>query len=184
MRFVDFYGDILVEARTMGNEKFNWVAENLPNWLFDELYLKPEIIKSLPNMDQFSTYVGSTIKKSPNSSDLVSNLSLLESFLHRLDQKESANFIRKVLETFPKIKAKILRFGKPEITTPGKRGRKLGSKNKPKSIGLDVDIVKTPKIQKEPQITQPEVQIEPEITQPEVQITPKRAGRQIGRAHV
>lgn len=168
MRFIDYFEDLLVEGRTMANEKFEWVTNNLGNWLFNELYLKPDLIKSLPNIDQFRTYVGSTIKKSsPTESDLVENLYLLETFLNRLDQKESANFIRTVIKTFPNIAVKILRYGKPE-PTGSKRGRPAGSKNKPKfPSDINVDITTRP---------EPEV-IEPQITEPEVQVTPKRAGR-------
>ena len=130
MKFFYFYQDILTEARTMATDKFAWVAENMGDWLYDELYKRPDIIKSLPNIDQFSTYVGSTIKKTPSANDLVENLWLMDTFLNRLDQKESANFIKSVLTSFPSIVSKILRYGKPEPT--GKRGRPAGSKNKPK----------------------------------------------------
>ena len=166
MKFLLFYSDLLSEARMMGNEKFDWVASNMGNWLFDELFANPDKIQSLPNMDQFSTWVSSKIKKTPTSTDLVDNLDLMETFLHRLDPKESSAFIKSVISTFPVILNKITRYGKPEVM--GKRGRPMGSKNKPKPDMLGVDILKT--VRPVQTITQI-----PQEPQPEVE--PKRRGR-------
>jgi len=163
VKFFYFYEDFLTEARTMASNKFTWVAENMGDWLYDELYKSPEIIKGLPNIDQFSTYVGSTIKKTPTTNDLVENLWLMDTFLNRLDQKDSANFIKSVLKTFPKILGKISRYGKPESS--GKRGRPMGSKNKPKTKFVDdLDVT----------VTKPTTEPSPEV---EIPKTAKKVGR-------
>ena len=154
MKFSYYYNELLTEARTMATDKFYWVAENMGDWLFDELHRNPNVIQALPNMDQFKTYVGTTIKKTPTTNDLVENLWLMDTFLNRLNPKDSANFIKSVLISFPKIKGKILRFGKPEAI--GKRGRPVGSKNKPKEKTLPDDAVDITPTEK------PQVNVQPE----------------------
>jgi hypothetical protein len=51
MKFFLFYEDLLSEARLMSDEKFDWIVKNLGEWLFEELYSKPQLINSLPNME-------------------------------------------------------------------------------------------------------------------------------------
>lgn len=138
MKFFLFYDDLLSEARMMSDEKFDWIVNNIGDWLFEELYSKPQLINSLPNMDQFKTFVRyKTTEKADTDSDLVGALHRIGDFLNMLNPKESQNFIKSVSSTFPKIAAKILRFGKPEPT--GKRGRPAGSKNKIKDIEPEID---------------------------------------------
>lgn len=164
MKFFYFYEDLIAEARTMADDKFSWIAENIGNWLFDELFSKPNLISSLPNMDQFKTYVRTSIKKlDVDPSEMVQNLHLMDTFLNRLDKKESANFIKEVVKLFPNISAKIQRYGKPE-PTGGKRGRPIGSKNKPKSEPLNIDVIKTTvKPKSEPQQELPTKRGRPKI---------------------
>lgn len=138
MKFFLFYDDLLSEARMMSDEKFDWIVNNIGDWLFEELYSKPQLINSLPNMDQFKTFVRyKTTEKADTDSDLVGALHRIGDFLNMLNPKESQNFIKSVSSTFPKIAAKILRFGKPEPT--GKRGRPAGSKNRIKDIEPEID---------------------------------------------
>jgi hypothetical protein len=136
MKFFNFFDDLLIEARMISDEKFNYFTQNISGWLFDELYMNPERINLLPNIDQFKTYVRSTINKVPTNAELVENLTLLETFLDRLNPKESQQFIKQVLKLFPTIMSKFNRFGKPELS--GKRGRPFGLKNKPKPEPKDV----------------------------------------------
>jgi hypothetical protein len=153
MKFFLFYEDILSEARMMSDEKFDWIVNNLGDWLFEELYSRPQFVNSLPNIEQFKTFVKyKTTEKADSESDLVAALDRLGDFLNMLSPKESQNFIKSVSATFPQIGAKILRYGKPEST--GKRGRPAGSKNKfkDKETKIDSNIAPEPK---RPEIQQP-----------------------------
>ncbi len=156
MKFFLFYEDLLSEARLMSDEKFDWIVKNLGEWLFEELYSKPQLINSLPNMEQFRTFVKfKTTEKANTDSELVGALYRLGDFLNMLSPKESQTFIKSVSSTFPKIASKILRYGKPEPT--GKRGRPAGSKNKEKQFEPEIktDIAFIPKKQQIPQPSEP-----------------------------
>lgn len=156
MKFFLFYEDLLSEARLMSDEKFDWIVNNLGEWLFEELYSQPQLINSLPNMDQFKTFVKyKTTEKADTDSDLVGALYRISDFLNMLSPKESQNFIKSVSSTFPKVAAKISRFGKPEKT--GNRGRPAGSKNRIKDLEpeIDTNISLEPKKQEIPQPSEP-----------------------------
>lgn len=167
MKFFEIYEDFIYEARLISDEKFEWIVKNLGDWLFTELYSKPQLINSLPFIEQFKTFVKhKTTEKKDSDEDLVSALYRIDDFLNLMNPKQSQEFIKKVIDIFPIIGLKISRFGKPE--TSGKRGRPFGSKNKIQKVDYqtepELDITKG---RPSPQID------EPQITQSE----PKRRGR-------
>lgn len=156
MKFNLFYEDLLSEARMMSDDKFDWIVSKMGDWLFDELYSKPQLVKSLPNIDQFRTFVKyKTTDKADTDADLVESLNNMSDFLNMLSPKDSQNFIKSVQATFPNISAKISRFGKPE--KKGNRGRPAGVKNKPKDFKPQINptITFEPKKQETPQPSEP-----------------------------
>lgn len=132
MKFLYFYEDILTEARSMSDEKFEWITKNLGEWLFNDLVEKPVLVNSIPGIERFKNYLKvRTTEKANSDEDIVSALDRLEDFLNMLSPRDSQTMIKAIMEKFPNVRYKISRFGKPELTG-SKRGRKPGSKNKPK----------------------------------------------------
>lgn len=166
MKFFDFYTDLISEARYSSDEKFDWIASKMESWLFDKMVSAPYLIKSMKWAPKFREYIkNNTREPFETDSNLVMALDHIEDFLQSLSKRDSQDVIKDIMISFPDIKAKISRFGKPEVA--GKRGRPVGSKNIPKvDRGLDIDISLS-----SPKISEPEVSDEPIMT------SPKRAGR-------
>lgn len=167
MKFFSFYNDLLIEARYSTDEKFNWMASKMESWLFDKFFANPKLMRSMRWVPKFREYIkNNTNSEYETDSNLVMALDHIEDFLQSLSKRDSQDIIKEIGFTFPDIKQKIARFGRPE--EPGKRGRPLGSKNKPKEPSSDdINIEKT--------IEKPEV-IKPEVTEPVRTSTP-RVGR-------
>lgn len=145
MKFFYFYEDLLTEARYASDEKFEWILSNLEGWLFEKLFSNPIAIRNLKFYNPFRTYLQqNTNEKIDSDSDIVMAIDQLKFFLNSLNKNESQKILSDIFEKFPDLKTKALRFGKPEPT--GKRGRPVGSKNKPKTepkIEPEIDIMKT-----------------------------------------
>lgn len=166
MKFLDFYTDIISEARYSSDEKFDWIASKMESWLFDKMVSAPYLMKGMKWAPKFREYIkNNTREPFETDSNLVMALDHIEDFLQSLSKRDSQDVIKDIMISFPEIRAKISRFGKPEVA--GKKGRPAGSKNSPKiDKGLDIDVsLSTPKI------SEPEISIDPSP------VTPKRAGR-------
>ena len=165
MKFFYFYDDLIIEGRMLSAEKFTWISEKIGDWLFGELFGNPQKVQSLPFFEQFKNFLKkNTTEKIDTNSQIVMALHYLKDFLNQMEPKDSQFFIKKVSIDYPTIAQKILRFGKPE--EPGKRGRPMGSKNKPKKDLYEPNILTTPK-----KISEPSTEIQP------TQIEPKKRGR-------
>ena len=145
MKFFHFYEDLLTEAKYTSDEKFDWILSNIEGWLFEKLFSNPIAIRNLKFYNPFRTYLQqNTNEKIDSDSDIVMSIDQLKFFLNSLKKNESQKILSDIFEKFPDLKAKASRFGKPEPT--GKRGRPVGSKNKPKTepkIEPEIDIMKT-----------------------------------------
>lgn len=167
MKFFEIYEDFIYEARLISDEKFDWIIQNLGDWLFEELYSRPQLVNSLPYLEEFKTFIKyKTTEKKDSDEDLVSALYRIDDFLNLMPAKQSQDFIKSVSTTFPKIAFKISRFGKPE--TLGKRGRPFGAKNKIKKVDY----------RPEPELDITKGKIEPQTIKPTLsQSEPKKRGR-------
>jgi hypothetical protein len=166
MKFFDFYTDLISEARYSSDEKFDWIASKMENWLFDKMVGAPYLMKGLRWAPKFREYIkNNTREPYETESNLVMALDHIEDFLQSLSKRDSQDVIKDIMISFPDIRAKISRFGKPEVA--GKRGRPAGSKNTPKTDReFDVDVTLS-----KPKISEPEVSSDP------ISVTPKRIGR-------
>lgn len=135
MKFFAFYEDLINEARYYSDEKFNWVASNIGDWIFDSVVQTPALIKSLPLKSKFEEYVSSSSSKPiTKNEDLILSMSFMESFLNSLSQGEAQKFVKESMERYPLVKSKISNYLKRDIdlTVQKRRGRPPGVKNKPK----------------------------------------------------
>lgn len=169
MKFFEYYEDLIAENRRYSDDKFEAIAKKMPNWLLDEFGSKPSAVISMPMYSEFRKYLLNKGEQINNEEDVILGFSALEDWLNEIDAKTSQKFLTLVGQRFPAVGEKIKRWDKPEGWTPGKRGRKPGSKNKPKSDFADLSM--TTVTMDEPQVVQPE---EPEMT---LSLEPKRRGR-------
>jgi|688.fasta_scaffold00014_112 hypothetical protein len=187
MRFLNYFQDYITEARYYSDEKFNWVASNMGSWILDSTIDNPVKIQSLPMLQEFQSWLSTnTTKATKSSDDLVLATDYIDSFLNSLSPRDAQNFIKTAMERFPIVKTKIANYLKDEIqdNIGKKRGRPLGSKNKPKIDLNDPSIKVIRRLKPAPQepvqdiskdlppVTPPSV-----IDQPEVEISTPRRGR-------
>lgn len=166
MKLQEFYSDFLFEARYLSDEKFECVVNNMGDWLFEIFYRRPNLVKSLPFYNEFKSFLKSnTTEKSETDEEIVFALNRIGDFLNMLSAKDSQKFIKDITSTFPNLTEKINRCGKPEST--GKRGRPVGSRNKPKD---------QPQIKPVPK-PEPEIDFEKPIQKLDVVEPSRGAGR-------
>ena len=71
-----------------------------------------------------------------NEEDIILGFDNLESWLNEMDSRLSQRFLTQVSQRYPAIANKIKFWNRPDDWKPSGRGRKPGSKNKPKSDDL------------------------------------------------
>jgi hypothetical protein len=160
----------------------DWIIDNLGDWLF-ELYVdNPESnIKSIPGYSEYIQWLPKVEGKDyeNNSQDVVWTLPNSYSvFLNEKNEYKIHELVKKTEERYPTIKDKISRFGKAEKNPGEKRGRKKGTKNKPKGNLTPIsNVVKptvvSPVMKSEPIITNPET-TEPEVSKKEPGVRGKK----------
>lgn len=169
MRFLNYFQDYITEARYYSDEKFKWVASNIGSWILDSTIDNPVKIASLPMLEEFKKWLSTNTTKSTKSNDdIILATDYLENFLNILNQRDAQNFIKTAMERFPIVRTKIANYLKNDIqdTIGKRRGRPLGSKNKPR-IDLNDPSIKVIKRMK-PVPTEPV----PDISRTTEPVTP------------
>jgi hypothetical protein len=150
MKFLDFYYDLITEARHFSNEKQEYIVKNIGELLFNELINSPKKVRSLPEIGRFESYLKTkTNNKIGSDEDIVYQLpddygNWLESF--PIDS--FSKIINRIFLDFPNIKKRIDNFNKPirdPNLPPSRRGRPPGSKSAPKPITFSREISRTKK---------------------------------------
>lgn len=178
MRFLNYFQDFISEARYYSDEKFNWVAGNMGEWILNSTIDNPIKISALPYLSEFKSWLSTnTVKPHQTNDDIILATDYIENFLNFLPQKDAQKFVKEAMERFPIVKAGIVNYLKPELEkkVTGRRGRPPGAKNKPKSV-LDLPgtrIIKRSKIDEPVIIPKIEKQTEPEIVEPSIDDTPQ-----------
>lgn len=181
MKFFLLYDDLLTEGKYFSDEKFEWVSKNIGGWIFEDVVNNSARILGLPFFDVFKRWLEEfTQAKTKTNDDMaIATEEHIANFLNELDKKQSQNFFRIASERFPKVKQGILSYGKPE-RVPGevRRGRKPGTKNKPKINLSDpsLKIIKRTKLAPEP-VVEPEPMEIPSISEPNIEPSEKKMGR-------
>lgn len=137
MRFINYFKDFVNEARYFSDEKFDWVAKNMGEWILNSTIDNPIKITALPFLNEFKSWLSTnTTKPHKTNDDIILATDYLENFLNFLSQRDAQNFIKEAMIRFPLVKMGIVNYLKPELEkrVAGKRGRPPGSKNKPKSM--------------------------------------------------
>lgn len=168
MRFSDFYEDLITERRYT-DEKFDVISKKMANWLLDEFGDTPVAVVRMPMYSDFRKFLVDKGTNITNEEDVILGFEYLEDWLNTLDPRLSQKFLTMVSQRYPTIERKIKLWDKPENWSPGKRGRKPGSKNKPKFGSDDISIAPVATMSIEPSV-------EPEIGM-SVSSEPKRRGR-------
>lgn len=167
MRFYEFYEDLVSEARNYSDEKFEVVSKKMANWLLDEFAGAPGQVIRMPMYTEFKRYLLNKGVDAQNEEDVILGFDNLESWLNELDSRLSQRFLTQVSQRYPAIANKIKFWNRPDDWKPSGRGRKPGSKNKPKSDDLTFTQVS---------VSEPETMVpaKPETLTPS---EPKRRGR-------
>lgn len=192
MKFYGYFDDLLNEGKYFSDEKFDWVAKNIGEWIMDSTIEKPTNIRNLPMITQFKEYLVTNTKKPiQTDDDIILATDYLENFLNYITPRTAQAFIRDSMVRFPLVKSKIASYLKPQIEAviQKRRGRPLGSKNKPK-IDLNdpnIKIIKRFKPQEPVDITRTSVSMseptpepqtpEPVQVEPTTDIPTKKMGR-------
>ena len=125
-------------ARTYSDEKFDWITQNIGSWIVDQSAEDPKFKMKVQVLPEFRNYQMSaqfTLDSAPDK--LNAAMSGFENYLNRISRKSSNDFIKQVTDLSPEIKQKILSHGRPVGLGTGKRGRPVGSKNRPR-VPVDV----------------------------------------------
>lgn len=175
MRFLNYFQDYITEARYYSDEKFNWVAQNIGTWILDSTIETPSAIKNLPLLPQFKEWLASnTTKPTQTNDDIILATDYLDRFLNQLSPRDSQKFMKEAMERFPLVKSKIvsyLKTGKPspedtDISMGKRRGRPLGTKNKPKIDLSDPSIRIIKRVKPEEPVAQTQLPTEPVTVAP------------------
>ena len=51
------FNDLIKESRYVSDEKFDWIVNNLGDWLFDEFFNSPSKILKLNFYEKFKSYL-------------------------------------------------------------------------------------------------------------------------------
>ena len=194
MKFFQFYEDLVLEdrGRPMDSERFDKLTSLFGKYLFDEFASKPAQLSRVPMYSELKKYAISKQGPGEDANDvdqLVLMLSpdadeksnLIYDWLNTLPQLTAQKFMNSVSDMFPNIGEKKRYFEKPEGYQPSGRGRKRGSKNKPKTpIISRPPIVQEPVVVSEPVTSQePEVDLDFTLTEP-VSVEKGKRGRKPG----
>lgn len=194
MKFSQFYEDLVLEdrGRPMDPERFDKLTSLFGKYLFDEFASKPVQIARIPMYNELKKFAIS--KQGPGEDandvdqlvlmlapDAAEKSNLVYEWLNTLPQLTAQKFMNSVADMFPNIAEKKRYFEKPEGYQPSGRGRKRGSKNKPKTPVISRQpVVQEPTIPMEPVASQePEIDVDLTMTEP-VSVERGKRGRKPG----
>jgi phosphoenolpyruvate carboxylase len=120
------------EAKNYSKEKMEWIRERIGDWIADEIETNKTLLDRFTANKQLRTFLQSkNIRSNDPKETLVAAIRAgLGKFLNQIGHLPAFETLKDLQEHSDTLAQKISRFGKPE--EPGKRGRKPGSKNKPK----------------------------------------------------
>jgi hypothetical protein len=178
MKFTDFYEDLVVEeqGRPMSDEKFEALTTLMGKWIFDEVESKPNQVSRVPFFSELKQFAKDKSGPGENADDIDQLVlmiqpdpneqsNLMYDWLNQMPQLKAQKFMRSVQELFPNIATKVRYYDKPEGWQPSGRGRKIGSKNKPKTPRVEVPSISTSPVT--PTTVEPSLTVEPETSQTE-----------------
>jgi hypothetical protein len=166
MKFSHYYEELITERRYT-DDKFEVITKKMPNWLLDEFGGDPNMVVRMPMYSDFRKYLLDRGEDVTNNEDVILGFSYLEDWLNEIDGRLSQKFLTLISQRYPVISEKIKNWNKPDDWVKGPRGRKPGSKNKPKTGFADLSMTQT-------------MDVEPSMAptmEPSVSSEPKRRGR-------
>jgi len=131
MHSFDQYSRIY-EAKNYSKDKMEWIRERIGDWVADELESNRGILDRFAANKQLRTFLQSNNLRPTDPTENIAGAvrTGLGKFLNQIGHLLAFETIKDLQEHSETLAQRISRFGKPE--EPGKRGRKPGSKNKPK----------------------------------------------------
>ena len=158
MKLSHYYEELITERRYT-DEKFETITKKMPNWLLDEFGGDPNMVVRMPMYSDFRKYLLDRGEEIIDNEDVILGFSYLEDWLNEIDGRLSQKFLTLISQRYPIIAEKIKTWNRPDDWVRSTRGRKPGSKNKPKTGFADLSMTQT-------------MDIEPSVSD-----EPKRRGR-------
>jgi hypothetical protein len=172
--------------------KFFWVAKNMGEWLYYEVYYNDYDLNRLPFFDMYKFYLISKTNVNRSSREAVAKsfMDHYEDFLNVMDPQKSEDVIDEIKKRFPSIEQKISRYEKGDKNPDEKRGRKKKDKQPVVTSAIrngrtDIDVSKLKPISRNqstpefrPTSSEPETQSEP-ISDTSIE-TKKRGRKPLG----
>lgn len=166
MKFSDYYEELITERRYT-DDKFEAITKKMPNWLLDEFGGDPNMVVRMPMYSDFRKYLLDKGEEINDNEDVILGFSYLEDWLNEIDGGLSQKFLTLISQRYPIIAEKIKTWNRPDDWVRSTRGRKPGSKNKPKTGFADLSMTQTMDVEPSPIPTM----------EPSVSDEPKRRGR-------
>ncbi len=166
MKFSDYYEELITERRYT-DDKFEAITKKMPNWLLDEFGGDPNMVVRMPMYSDFRKYLLDKGEEINDNEDVILGFSYLEDWLNEIDGGLSQKFLTLISQRYPIIAEKIKTWNRPDDWVRSTRGRKPGSKNKPKTDFADLSMTQTMDVEPSPIPTM----------EPSVSDEPKRRGR-------
>jgi hypothetical protein len=166
MKFSDYYEELITERRYT-DDKFEAITKKMPNWLLDEFGGDPNMVVRMPMYSDFRKYLLDRGEEINDNEDVILGFSYLEDWLNEIDGGLSQKFLTLISQRYPIIAEKIKTWNRPDDWVRSTRGRKPGSKNKPKTDFADLSMTQTMDVEPSPIPTM----------EPSVSDEPKRRGR-------
>lgn len=127
---------VQTEGRYVSDDKFEWLASNMGKWIALDVANNPTRIQGLPFYDVFERWLAEyrNVRVRTDADMMAAAEQHLEDFMHTMEKKEAQEFLKNAILTYKTVKENIAKYGKPERdpNDAPKRGRKPGTKNKPK----------------------------------------------------
>lgn len=166
MKLSHYYEELITERRYT-DEKFETITKKIPDWLLDEFGGDPNMVVRMPMYSDFRKYLLDRGEEIIDNEDVILGFSYLEDWLNEIDGRLSQKFLTLISQRYPIIAEKIKTWNRPDDWVRSTRGRKPGSKNKPKTGFADLSMTQTMDIEPSPISTM----------EPSVSDEPKRRGR-------
>lgn len=148
MKFLNFYEDLIVEARFFTDEKYEFIINNIGDMLFAALLDSPSKVSEIPEIERFKNYLKTmTTEKITSMDDVAYNITYIGDWLKTFKDSEFSKIINGIFTKFPKIKVDVNNFKKPKRDPnlpPSRRGRPPGSKSEPKPKEFTRVLSRTP----------------------------------------
>lgn len=129
----DFAGfSRLDEAKKYAPEKMDWVRSRIGEWISEELPTNVALRSNLASDPGFQTFLQSTGLRMSDPKEKIDPAlrDKLGKYMGQMGRDAAYGLVKAAEDASDLISLKVSRFGKSE--EPGRRGRKPGSKNRPK----------------------------------------------------